>query len=133
MVSRYRSLRSQALTGQSAKELCEAYEHSTGRGWTPTDRISTRPFRSGDLDVLKRAKNLAEPASILEAIGSTDYHSVVGPIKWTGQPVKNVSKTPLVAGQWRKTEKGFELVICENSTAPHNSRAGQTAVVKLAR
>ena len=48
----------------------------------------------------------------------TDYNSVVGPINWSGKPVKNVSKTPLVAGQWRKTEKGFELVICENSTAP---------------
>ena len=57
-------------------------------------------------------------ASILEAIVATDYNSVVGPIKWSGKPVKNVSKTPLVAGQWRKTDKGFELVICENSTAP---------------
>jgi branched-chain amino acid transport system substrate-binding protein len=105
------------LTGQSAKELCEAYEHSTGRGWTQPIGFQHALFEVA-IDVLKRAKNLAEPASILEAIGSTDYHSVVGPIKWTGQPVKNVSKTPLVAGQWRKTEKGFELVICENSTAP---------------
>jgi branched-chain amino acid transport system substrate-binding protein len=70
------------------------------------------------IDVLKRAKNLSEPASILEAIVVTDYRSIVGPIKWSGKPVKNVSKTPLVAGQWRKKDKGFELVICENTTAP---------------
>ena len=71
------------------------------------------------IDVLKRAKNLGEPASILEAIVATDYHSVVGPIKWSGKPVKNVSKTPLVAGQWRKRDNGFELVICEDATAPN--------------
>jgi len=56
------------------------------------------------IDVLKRAKNLGEPASILEAIVATDYHSVVGPIKWSGKPVKNVSKTPLVAGQWSSAD-----------------------------
>jgi branched-chain amino acid transport system substrate-binding protein len=71
------------------------------------------------IDVLKRTQNLNEPASILEAIVATDYHSVVGPIKWAGKPVKNVSKTPLVAGQWRKRGSGFELVICEDTTAPN--------------
>jgi hypothetical protein len=62
------------------------------------------------IDVLKRAKNLGEPASILEAIVATDYHSVVGPIKWSGKPVKNVSKTPPVAGQWRKRSLQIRLL-----------------------
>jgi branched-chain amino acid transport system substrate-binding protein len=105
------------LTGQSAKELCDAYEHSTGRTWTQTIGFQHALFEVA-IDVLKRTKNLDEPASILEAMVATDYHSVVGPIKWSGKPVKNVSKTPLVAGQWRKRDNGFELVICENSTAP---------------
>jgi branched-chain amino acid transport system substrate-binding protein len=105
------------LTGQSAKELCDAYERSTGRQWTQPLGFQHGLFEVA-IDVLKRAKNLNEPASILEAIAATDYNSVVGPIKWSGKPVKNVSKTPLVAGQWRKKEKGFELVICEDVTAP---------------
>jgi branched-chain amino acid transport system substrate-binding protein len=106
------------LTGQSAKELCDAYEHSTGRAWTQPIGFQHALFEVA-IDVLKRAKNLDEPASILEAIVATDYHSIVGPIKWSGKPVKNVSKTPLVAGQWRKRDNGFELVICENTTAPN--------------
>jgi branched-chain amino acid transport system substrate-binding protein len=106
------------LTGQSAKELCDSYEHSTGRAWTQALGFQHALFEVA-IDVLKRAKNLGEPASILEAIVATDYHSVVGPIKWSGRPVKNVSKTPLVAGQWRKRDNGFELVICENTTAPN--------------
>lgn len=105
------------LTGQSAKELCDAYEHSTGRQWTQPIGFQHALFELA-IDTLKRTKNLNEPASILEAITTTDYNSVVGPIKWSGKPVKNVSKTPLVAGQWRKNEKGFELVICEDETAP---------------
>jgi branched-chain amino acid transport system substrate-binding protein len=106
------------LTGQSAKELCDSYVHSTGRAWTQPLGFQHALFEVA-IDVLKRAKNLGEPASILEAIVATDYHSVVGPIKWSGKPVKNVSKTPLVAGQWRKRDNGFELVICEDATAPN--------------
>jgi len=106
------------LTGQSAKELCDSYEHLTGRTWTQTIGFQHALFEVA-IDVLKRTKNLNEPASILEAIVATDYHSVVGPIKWSGKPVKNVSKTPLVAGQWRKRGNGFELVICEDTTAPN--------------
>jgi branched-chain amino acid transport system substrate-binding protein len=106
------------LTGQGAKELCAAYEQSTGRPWTQPIGFQHALFEVA-IDVLKRAKNLDEPASILEAIVTTDYQSVVGPIKWSGKPVKNVSKTPLVAGQWRKRGNGFELVICEDATAPN--------------
>ncbi len=61
----------------------------------------------------------ANRLSILEAIVATDYPSIVGPIKWSGKPIKNVSKTPVVAGQWRKRDNGFELVICEDTSAPN--------------
>ena len=50
---------------------------------------------------------------------ATDYPSIVGPIKWSGKPIKNVSKTPVVAGQLRKRDNGFELVICEDTKAPN--------------
>jgi branched-chain amino acid transport system substrate-binding protein len=53
----------------------------------------------------------------LEAAKVTDYNSVVGPLKSTGEPVKNVTKTPLAAGQWRKMDNIFNLVVCENKTA----------------
>ena len=71
------------------------------------------------IDVLKRAKNLNDPKSILDAIVATNYNSMVGHVQWTGQPVKNVTKTPLVAGQWQRKGGKFELVIAENKTAPN--------------
>jgi branched-chain amino acid transport system substrate-binding protein len=67
--------------------------------------------------VLKRAKAL-EPKPILDAIVATDYRSIVGPVKWGGQPVKNVTKTPLVAGQWQRKGDKFDLVITTNKPAP---------------
>jgi branched-chain amino acid transport system substrate-binding protein len=35
-----------------------------------------------------------------DSILATNYNSIVGPIAWHNQPVKNVTKTPLVGGQW---------------------------------
>src|SRR5215471_17104468 len=85
------------LTGQSAQQLTEAYASATRRPWTQPIGFQHALFEVA-IDVLKRAKTL-EPKAILDAIVATDYKSMVGPVKWTGQPVKNVTKTPLVAGQ----------------------------------
>ena len=54
-----------------------------------------------------------------------DYKSIVGPVKWTGQPVKNVTKTPLVAGQWQRKGDKFDLVITTNKTATEIPTGGQ--------
>ncbi|MFZ3374015.1 MAG: ABC transporter substrate-binding protein, partial [Chthoniobacterales bacterium] len=105
------------LTGQSARELVDAYVQATGRPWTQPIGFAHALFEVA-IDILKRAKNPDDSASLLEAMKATDYNSVVGPLKWTGEPVKNVTKTPLVAGQWRKMDNIFNLVVCENKTAP---------------
>ncbi len=104
------------LTGQSAKELTDAYTKETTRPWTQPIGFKHALFEVA-IDVLKRAKDPFDRMAVLAAIKSTDYGSIVGPVKWSGAPVKNVTKTPLVAGQWRKTANGFDLVICENETA----------------
>jgi branched-chain amino acid transport system substrate-binding protein len=81
------------------------------------------------IDVLKRANNPQDSKAILEAIVTTDYRSIVGPVKWSGQPVKNVTKTPLVAGQWQRKGDKFELVIVENKTAPDIPVGGKLALL----
>jgi len=105
------------LTDQSAAQLSDAYTKASGRPWTQPIGFQHALFEVA-IDVLKRTKNLQDSKSVLEAIVATDYHSIVGPVKWSGQPVKNVTKTPLVAGQWQRKGDKFELVIAENKTAP---------------
>jgi len=105
------------LTNQSAAELAAAYTQATGRPWTQPIGYQHALFEVA-IDVLKRAERL-EPAAILEAIRRTDYRSIVGPVKWGSGPVKNVAKTPLVAGQWKRRPDGsFDLVVTANATAP---------------
>lgn len=105
------------LTGQSARELTDAYTKATGRPWTQPIGFKHALFEVA-IDVLKRAKSLDDPKSILNAIVATNYDSIVGPVKWSGQPVKNVTKTPLVSGQWQRTGEQFGLVVTQNKTAP---------------
>ncbi len=104
------------LTGQSAKALTDAYTTATKRPWTQPIGYQHALFEVA-IDILKRTKSI-DPKAILDAIVATDYHSMVGPVKWSGQPVKNVTKTPLVAGQWQRKATAFELVITENKSAP---------------
>jgi branched-chain amino acid transport system substrate-binding protein len=105
------------LTGQSARELTDAYTKATNRPWTQPIGYQHALFEVA-IDVMKRAKTPGDPKAVLDAIVATNYKSIVGPVHWTGQPVKNVSKTPLVAGQWQRKNGKFDLVIAENKTAP---------------
>jgi branched-chain amino acid transport system substrate-binding protein len=76
------------------------------------------------IDILKRAKSI-EAKPILDAMVSTNYQSIVGPVQWTGKPVKNVTKTPLVAGQWKRKGDKAELVIVANKPAPNIPTGGK--------
>ena len=113
------------LTGDSAKTLCDSYTKATSRPWTQPIGFKHALFEVA-IDVLKRAKTL-EAKPILEAITQTNYQSIVGPVAWGKGPVKNVTKTPLVAGQWKAGAGGGapELVITTNSTAPNIPAAGK--------
>ena len=78
-------------------------------------------------DALKRAKVGQGDATCATRSRRPSLDTVVGPVKWGGQgPFKNVSKTPLVLGQWGKGSKyKVELTIVNNEAAK-NIPAGGT-------
>jgi branched-chain amino acid transport system substrate-binding protein len=106
-----------SLTKQSAKALAEAYESGAKKQWTQPIGFAHALFEVAG-SALGRAKSL-KPADVRDAVAATSINSVVGPIKWGGQgPFKNVSKTPLVLGQWGKGKKHkYELTIVNNEAA----------------
>ncbi len=112
------------LTGQGCKDLTDAYTKATSRPWTQPIGFQHALFEVA-IDVLKRAKNPTDPKAILDSIVATNYESIVGKVQWTGQPVKNVTKTALVAGQWQRKNGKSELVIAENKTAPNIPLGGK--------
>lgn len=106
-----------SLTRQSAKALAEAYESSTRKQWTQPIGFAHALFEVAS-DVLKRSKSTGAK-DVRDAVIASNLNTVVGPVKWGGQgPFKNVSKTPLVLGQWGKGKKyKVELTIVNNEAA----------------
>jgi branched-chain amino acid transport system substrate-binding protein len=112
-----------SLTGQSAKDFAAAYEQSTGRQWTQPIGFVHALFEVA-VDALLRTEDLGEPDSIAAAVASTGMSTIVGEVAWGSETLppfaqKNIAKTPLVGGQWRRKEGGgYEIVITDNQTAP---------------
>lgn len=103
-----------SLTKQSARQLAEAYEAGTRKQWTQPIGFAHALFEVA-ANALARSKSLKN-ADVRDAIAGTNLQTVVGQVRWGGQgPFKNVSKTPLVLGQWVKGGKHrYELVIVNN-------------------
>ena len=120
---------SSSLTGQSAKELADGYTAATGKPWTQPLGFNHALFEVA-ADVIKRAADISDPASILDAITKTDINSMVGPVNWKAGPVKNVQKTPLVGGQWQKKDGKFELVITTNVQHPNIPVGGELKLLR---
>ncbi|WP_028734396.1 ABC transporter substrate-binding protein [Rhizobium leguminosarum] len=122
---------SSSLTGESAKTIANTYEASTGKQWTQPIGFNHALFEVA-ADVIKRAADLGDPKSVVDAVASTDIKAIVGPISWKGgplNPVKNVVRTPLVGGQWQKQGDRFELVVTNNSQYPSIPVGGELKVL----
>jgi branched-chain amino acid transport system substrate-binding protein len=115
-----------SLTKQSARQLADAYEAGTKRQWTQPIGFAHALFEVA-ADALARSKS-TRPGDVRDAIAATNLQTVVGPVKWGGQgPFRNVSKTPLVLGQWVKGKgrNKYDLVIVNNEAFRQIPTAGQ--------
>ena len=115
---------SSSLTGQSCAELAAAFTEATGRPWTQPIGFVHSLFEMA-ADVIKRADDPTNAEGVAETIAKSDLNTIVGRVAWNGEGVppfaaKNVCKTPLVGGQWRRKDDGtFDLVVVDNQTAPN--------------
>ena len=119
---------SSTLTSETAKSLADGYSAATGKPWTQPIGFRHALFEVV-ADVSKRAADLEDPAAIIEAIRTTSLKTIVGTVDWSKGPVKNVSKTPLVAGQWQKKDGKFDLVITTNTQAPEIPVGGELVLL----
>lgn len=94
--SPYHPFRS-SLTGESAKELCDAWAKETGKQWTQPLGFKYAGFEIA-ADVLARSQTL-DKGKIREALATTDLDTMVGRIKYNE---KHYAETVLVGGQWSK-------------------------------
>lgn len=120
-----------SLTGQSAAELTVDYEKETRRQWTQPIGFAHALFEIA-VDVMGRVRDVNDKAAIRDAIAATRLDTVVGHVAWGSGPVRNVAKTPLVGGQWRKGGRfRYELALVDNSAAPQIPRQDSLELIRL--
>lgn len=120
-----------SLTGESAADLAAGYTAATGRPWTQPIGFVHGLFEIA-ADVIKRSEALDDSYANTDALAATDMETIVGPIAWNGgdlNPVKNVVRTPLVAGQWQLDSGAPELVITNNAEAPEIPVGGEMKLI----
>jgi branched-chain amino acid transport system substrate-binding protein len=109
-----------SLTGASAGQLAEEYQAQTGRQWIQPIGFVHALFEVA-ASVLKRVGDVGDKQGLADAIKATSMDTVVGRIDWTSAQADfpNVSRTPLVGGQWRRGRTWpFELEIVSNTAHP---------------
>ena len=112
-----------SITGQSAADLAADFTAKTSRPWTQPIGFVHSLFEVAS-NVMGRVSDVTDADAIAAAIAATDLDTMVGKVAWKGEGVPpfaaaNVTKTPLVGGQWWRKEDGtFDLVIVDNQTAP---------------
>lgn len=118
-----------SITGESAAEMAKGFEAAAKRQWTMPIGFVHALFEVA-ADAVKRTDDPTDGKALAASIAKTKLDTVVGTIQWGRDNVpefarKNVSKTPLVGGQWRRKADGsFDLVIVENGLAPEIPRGG---------
>ena len=113
-----------SLTNSSSKQLADNYSKATRRPWTQPIGFKHALFEVV-ADVIKRTEDLDDPAAITSAIAATSLDTIVGKVDWSAGPINNVTKTPLVAGQWQRENDQFDLKIVANSAAPDIPLTGE--------
>lgn len=105
-----------SLTGQSAREVANGYTQSTGKQWTQPIGFVHAIFEVA-VDIMLRTKALGDPEAVRESLRATNADTIVGKVNWKDSPIKNISKTPVVGGQWRLGgDFKYDMTIVNNSS-----------------
>jgi branched-chain amino acid transport system substrate-binding protein len=116
-----------SLTGAGAGQLAEEYQRRTGRQWIQPIGFVHALFEVA-ASVLERVGAVGDRQAVADAIRATSMSTVVGRVDWARAQADfpNVSRTPLVGGQWRKgTTWPYELTIVSNTVHPEIPATGR--------
>ena len=106
------------LTGQSARQLADAYSASTKKEWTQPLGVMHALIETG-IAALKASGDPKNPQKVADAIRTLKLDTVIGRLDFAGSGIKNVSKMRVAGGQWVIDSKGkLDIVVTHNGTAP---------------
>lgn len=102
-----------SLTGQTAAALAEAFEAQEGTQWTPVLGYAHAVWEVA-VAGLKASGNPKDREAVRATLQKLTVDTIVGKVDFTTSGVPGIAKTPLVAGQWRRTKSGkykYNLII----------------------
>ena len=115
---------SSSLTGASSAQVAAAYTAQTHKQWVQPLGFIHALFEVA-VDVARRSHGAGDRTAMRDALKSTKLNTIVGPVDWSKGPVPNVTKTPLVGGQWRRGSTfKYDIVIVSNKQYPTIPTAG---------
>ncbi len=119
-----------SLTKQNCAHIAAAYEKKTGDQWTQPIGFVHALFEVA-IATLKSSGEAHNPSAFVSALSKLKLNTIVGPLDWQKGPVPNVTKTPLVGGQWRSgnTQSGYALVVVTNAQHPNIPLGGKPEVI----
>lgn len=120
---------SSSISGQTAQQVADGYTEATGRQWTQPIGFAHALFEVA-AEALKRSGDPMDYDRVRDALAETDMNTVVGPVNFRTGPVPNVSKTPLVGGQWRLGgDFQYDMVVTANANAPDVPLGGEMEAI----
>jgi branched-chain amino acid transport system substrate-binding protein len=120
------------LTRQSCAQIANKFESTTKQQWTQPIGFVHALFEVAIAN-LKRAGVVGNPSAFVKSLSTLKLATIVGPLDWGKGPVPNVTKTPLVGGQWRASssaKSGYDLVIVTNTGHSNIPRAGTPEAIQ---
>ena len=100
--------------GRPGRRLHEGHQEAVDAA----ARLHPRAVRGRRWTCSSGPRPLDDKSAVVAAIKATNLNTIVGPISWAKGPVPNVTKTPLVGGQWvRGKDFRFDMVVVSNQAA----------------
>ena len=103
------------LTGQTAKQLADGFEQSTGQQWLSSLGSVHSLFEIAH-EALTNVDNPKDKTAVAGKLKTLSYTGISGPLDWTKGPMPGVAIQQPVGVQWRKgTNFPYSMVVVDNS------------------
>jgi branched-chain amino acid transport system substrate-binding protein len=107
-----------SLTGQSAKDLADAFQTSTGSQWTQSIGSSYSLFEVAK-EAFTAVSDPHDRAAVASALHNVSYTGMCGSLNFAAGPAPGVGIIKPVGVQWKKgTTYPFEMQVVDNSLNP---------------
>ena len=129
-----------SFTGQTCREIADAYEADTGRQWVSGTEVYA--LMEVYVHALKQTANIDDKEAIIKAISTAKVDTMYGPVDFSvpvdptanttvSHPVPNCLRMPTSAAQWRKgTKWPFEQFMVAKKYLPEAANISKLEEIK---